>query len=88
MLRCTVLRCPLPGEVHALDSPGVLLEGSMGLLGVVTEVTLFVQRATKVAVKVMLEEDNMMVRGVGWGGGEGLGGGPGRGGEKERGAGG
>ena len=43
---------PLPpsGHVLALDSPGDLLEGSLGLLGVVTEMTLSVTSARKVGI--------------------------------------
>jgi hypothetical protein len=39
------------GEIHTLDNPGDLLEGSLGLLGVVTEATLFAQPKRKVAVR-------------------------------------
>ena len=38
------------GHVLALDSPGDLLEGSLGLLGVVTEMTLSVTSARKVGI--------------------------------------
>jgi FAD/FMN-containing dehydrogenase len=42
---------PPAGQVHALDAPGDLLEGSLGMLGIVTEVTLQVVPARKVAVR-------------------------------------
>ncbi|PNG99666.1 hypothetical protein TSOC_014550, partial [Tetrabaena socialis] len=45
------------GDVHALDAPGDLLEGSLGMLGVVTEVTLYVQRKKKMAVRLLQSED-------------------------------
>lgn len=49
------------GEVHVLSEPGDLLEGSVGMLGLVTEVTLFVQPARKVAVRQLQGEDFGMV---------------------------
>jgi hypothetical protein len=39
------------GETHALEQPGDLLDGSLGLLGVVTEVTLYVAPKKKMAVR-------------------------------------
>eukprot|EP00798_Chlamydomonas_sp_ICE-L_P002351 gene2351-8657_t len=48
------------GEVQVLDEPGTLLEGSLGLLGVVTELTIAVSPAKKVAVRQLQEEDVSM----------------------------
>ena len=39
------------GHIHILDTPGDWLEGSLGMLGIVTEVTLEVVPQRKVAVK-------------------------------------
>mmetsp|Transcript_5231 Transcript_5231/g.11442 ORF Transcript_5231/g.11442 Transcript_5231/m.11442 type:complete len:590 (-) Transcript_5231:711-2480(-) len=45
------------GDVHALDTPGDLLEGSLGLLGVITELSFIAAPVRKVAVKQLQEED-------------------------------
>ncbi|KXZ56870.1 hypothetical protein GPECTOR_1g785 [Gonium pectorale] len=45
------------GDVRLLDTPGEVLEGSLGLLGVVTEVTMYVQRKKKMAVRQIQSED-------------------------------
>jgi len=45
----------------ALDSPGDLLEGSLGLFGVITELTLGVTRARKLTVMQMQQEDALML---------------------------
>ncbi len=45
----------------ALESPGDLLEGSLGLLGVITEVTLEVVPAKKAAVMQLQQEDVHML---------------------------
>ncbi|GFR41090.1 hypothetical protein Agub_g1731 [Astrephomene gubernaculifera] len=45
------------GDVRTLDHPGELLEGSLGLLGVVTEVTMYVQPKKKMAVRQIQSED-------------------------------
>jgi hypothetical protein len=49
------------GHVIALDSPGELLEGSLGLFGVITEVTLQVTGARKVSVLQVQQEDVYML---------------------------
>ncbi|GAX79770.1 hypothetical protein CEUSTIGMA_g7210.t1 [Chlamydomonas eustigma] len=49
------------GLVIALDSPGELLEGSLGLFGVITEVTLQVTEARKVSVLQVQQEDVYML---------------------------
>ncbi len=48
-----LLACPYvpAGQTHVLERPQTLLEGSMGLLGVITELTIEVVPAKKVAVK-------------------------------------
>ena len=49
------------GHVLALDTPGDLLEGSLGLFGVVTEMTLDVTVARKLTVMQMQQEDAFML---------------------------
>ena len=52
------------GQVLALDAPGDLLEGSMGLLGLLTEVTLGVRKARKLLVKTLRHEDLSMLEDI------------------------
>ena len=49
------------GEARRLVAPGQLLEANLGLLGVVTEVTLQVVPARKVAVSELMADDGKMV---------------------------
>ncbi|GLC51218.1 hypothetical protein PLESTB_000478500 [Pleodorina starrii] len=45
------------GDIQILDNPGQVLEGSLGMFGVVTEVTMYVQQKKKMAVRQIQSED-------------------------------
>ncbi|GIL42745.1 hypothetical protein Vafri_672 [Volvox africanus] len=45
------------GDIQVLDNPGQVLEGSLGMLGLVTEATMYVQKKKKMAVRQIQSED-------------------------------
>ncbi|GLI69127.1 hypothetical protein VaNZ11_013682 [Volvox africanus] len=45
------------GDIQVLDNPGQVLEGSLGMLGLVTEATMYVQKRKKMAVRQIQSED-------------------------------